>query len=352
MKRQKVLILDSHIMHYRLPIFKILAQKYDLTVGYTYGKAPDSFEPFKCIKLDVKKIWKFIFHRTNIHKLCCQYDTVICCTGIQYVNLSLLALWKKRNFKLLYWNIGAPASYHRKYGEASKIYYAINDFIEKRADGLISYSDTARNMHIDRGFDPHKLFVANNTVEVPQIDPERKRDCIMFIGTLYPQKGLPKLLNAYKQALQENPNIFPLEIIGDGIMRTELEETIEKENLSDKIHLCGALYTAEEKSKIFRRAYACISPGQGGLGVLESMGYGVPFITHKNAITGGEAFNIQNGVTGIRFESIRNLKEIIIDINKNPIKYEAIGINAYNHYWSCRKPQDMANGIIEAIELS
>jgi glycosyltransferase involved in cell wall biosynthesis len=105
---------------------------------------------------------------------------------------------------------------------------------------------------------------------------------------------------------------------------------------------------------MFQKTLACISPLQGGLSVLESMGYGVPYITDANAITGGEAFNIVDGKTGLRVNnmSIDKLKDIILDISSNKQKYIEMGNNAYKHYWSCRKPEDMAQGVIDAIEYA
>lgn len=348
--RPKVLILYNKLLHYRIPIFKILAEKYDLTVAYNYGKEADILLNFKTIKLNPYKIWKFTSQHENIYSLAKQFDVVLTYGETAYIKYSLLALHKKRNFKLIYWSIGAPASYTRKYGEASKLYFALTDFFTIRADAQISYAEPGRELHIQRGFKPEKLFVANNTVEVCKVPREHERDSIMFIGTLYPQKGLPTLLEAYKTAYLTNEDILPLEIVGDGILKGDISKWITENNLSHKIHIHGALYKGEDKAKVFSHALACISPNQAGLGVLESMGYGVPFITHKDAITGGESFNIQDGVTGLRLETLDVLPEVILDISENPDKYKKMGEKAYDYYWSCRKPDDMANGLSEAID--
>ncbi len=348
--KPRLLILYNKLLHYRIPIFNILADKYDLTVAYNYGKDLDVPLNFKTIKLSPYKIWKFTLQHENIFSLAKKFDVVLTYGETAYIKYSALALHKRRNFKLIYWSIGAPASYTRKYGEASKLYFTLTDFFTRKADAQISYAEPGRQLHIQRGFKPEKLFVANNTVEVCKLPRERRRSSIMFIGTLYPQKGLPVLLEAYKMAYLKNQDVFPLEIIGDGILKNDIGNWITENNLSDKIHLHGALYKGEDKAKVFLKAFACISPNQAGLGVLESMGYGVPFITHRDAITGGEAFNIQNGVSGLRIDSLDTLHEIILDITQNPQKYEEMGKRAYDYYWKYRKPEDMANGLSEAIE--
>ena len=111
-----------------------------------------------------------------------------------------------------------------------------------------------------------------------------------------------------------------------------------------------SIYDNKEKAKYFARSYACISPLQAGLSVLESMGYGVPFITIKDAITGGEVFNIHNGVDGITMDSIEELKDVIADVFNNKQKFLDYGLNAKAFYNQYRKPEDMADGLWNAIQ--
>lgn len=347
--KPKLLILYNKLLHYRMPIFNILSQHYEVTVAYSYGCEPKCDMNFKRIKLTPYKVWKFTLHRENIFKLCNKFDVVLAYGETSYLKYSFLALHPNRHFKLIYWNIGAPASYTRHYGEGSRLYFAYTYFFQRRAEAHVSYAEEGRKLHIKHGFNPKMLFVANNTVEVPKIEKNRKRNSIMFIGTLYPQKGIPILLDAYKSAYTKKHNVLPLNIVGDGIMSDEISVWIKEHHLEKKINMLGALYSAEEKATVFAQAYACISPNQAGLAVLESMGYGVPFITSKNAITGGEAFNI-DGKNGLRLESLESLSDTILDISSNPSKYEEMGSKAYDHYWSNRTPQGMANGLMDAID--
>ncbi len=351
MMKKKVLILYNKLLHYRIPIFNILGDRYDLTVAYNYGDEPNIPLNFKRIKLTPFNIWKFTFQKENIFKLCQNFDAVVAYGQASYLKYSFLALHPNRKFKLAYWSIGAPASYTRKYGEGSWFYFAFTNFFPRRADAQISYAEAGRKLHIKHGFNPEHLFVADNTVEVIKIPKDRAKSSILFIGTLYPQKGLPILLDAYRNAYEKNPEIPALEIVGDGPLKQETEEWIKSNSLGDKIIMHGAIYSSEEKSKIFSRAIACISPNQAGLGVLESMGYGVPFITSTDAITGGEAFNINNDVNGLRLNSMDKLSDVILDIATNYEKYDLMGHHAYDYYWETRTPQHMADGLLEAIDF-
>lgn len=355
-RKIKVIKLESTIKHYNVPVYNIINQKYDFTVLYFEKSSDSAIEDceFKTIYVPSKQISKFTYIKGNIAKICKDYDVVIALDSINIINYFTLG-FKPHNFKLLYWGIGVPASYTRHYGEAGKMYYMVSDCMEKRADALILYAQEAIDLHLKRGFKGPKMFVAPNTTSVlkREVKPEAK-DSIMFIGSLYLEKGLQILLDAYKAAYEKDQSIVKLNLVGGGKPLPMIKQWVKDNNLEEGIQVLGPIYDNEAKADLFQKTLACISPLQGGLSVLESMGYGVPYITDANAITGGEAFNIKDGQTGLRVEGMNaeKLKEIILDISSNKQKYIAMGQNAYEHYWSCRKPEDMAQGVIDAIEYT
>ena len=355
-KKIKIIKLESTIKHYNVPIYNLINKKYDFTVLY-YEKSSDSAIEdceFKTIYIPGKRIFKFTYIKGNIARLCKGYDVVIALDSISIINYFVLGI-RPHKFKLLFWGIGAPASYTRHYGEAGKLYYMISDFMEKRADALIFYAQEAIDLHVKRGFKGPQMFIAPNTTSVLKIEikPELK-DSIMFIGSLYLEKGLQILLDAYKSAYEFDKSIVKLNIVGGGEALPLIKQWVKDNNLEESIRILGPIYDNESKAGLFQKTLACISPLQGGLSVLESMGYGVPYITDFNAITGGETFNILDKKTGIRVKNIDagKLKSIILDISSNKQKYITMGKNAYNHYWTCRKPEDMAQGVIDAIEYT
>jgi glycosyltransferase involved in cell wall biosynthesis len=256
---------------------------------------------------------------------------------------------KKRPYQFILWGIGVRASYTTNYGEKTKL-DIIRFYLMRKADALVFYSDDPIKTYLEQGFSKDKMFVANNTVQVLDINTTKIKDKIVFIGTLYKQKRIYELLDSYKAAKEVIKEIPKLEIIGGGDEFNAIQLWITENQFEDVVFLRGKIFDEAILRDYFSSAIACISPGQSGLSVLKSMGYGVPYISKKNAITGGEIFNIENGVSGILYEEDSELTDIIIDIAKDKKKYLQMGQNAKLHYDNYRKPQDMANGLIEAIE--
>lgn len=87
-----------------------------------------------------------------------------------------------------------------------------------------------------------------------------------------------------------------------------------KNNMVGLIVFHGAIYDENVLAERFAQALLCISPTQGGLSVPKSMGYGVPFVTRKDSITGGEIYHITPGVNGIMYVKDEELTSVISDV--------------------------------------
>jgi glycosyltransferase involved in cell wall biosynthesis len=352
-KKIKVLFVTQNILHhYRVPVFQLVNKNpnIELTLAHCGGAKVQNDIPEILLKL--KKHGPF-YTIKNFDSICKDYDVVLCM--FYYNNLSFLKSIVRKKQKIILWSIGVPASYNRLYGEASNMRYKILSFFQSKADALLFYSNAPLDVYRKRGIeiDERKVFIANNTVEVIKQPIEKEsKNTLLFIGTLYLEKGLQLLLDAYKVAYSKKQDILPLNIVGGGEQFETVNNWIKNNGLEDKINMLGAIYDSTEKAEIFKKAIACISPMQAGLSVLESMGYGVPFITSHDAITGGEAFNIIDGENGLRMKDISQLKNVILDINQNKGKFLEMGEKAYEYYWHNRTINIMANGIVSAIEYS
>jgi glycosyltransferase involved in cell wall biosynthesis len=95
-------------------------------------------------------------------------------------------------------------------------------------DVYIALSEFARNKFIEGGLPAGKILVKPNFVH-PDPGPGRDAsDYALFVGRLYPEKGLRTLLNAWAQTRGR----ICLRVLGDGPMRQELESQVQNLGLS------------------------------------------------------------------------------------------------------------------------
>ena len=98
--------------------------------------------------------------------------------------------------------------------------------------------------------------------------------------------------------------------------------------------------------------YWFFSYGQAGLSVLQSFAYGVPYITCKDAISGGEHKNIVHKMNGLLFDDQYSIEDAINDLILDKDFAIKLGKNAYNYYSKFCTIEEMAKGFHEAINLN
>ena len=101
----------------------------------------------------------------------------------------------------------------------------------------------------------------------------------------------------------------------------------------------------------YAEAIVSVSFGQAGLAVLQSLAYGVPFITKRNAISGGEKTNIKDGFNGYFCEdNSEPLSQKILELCNDIQKARVLGQNAYNYYNEYCTIENMVQVFRDAIE--
>lgn len=347
----KVLFVTQYgLFNYRIPIFSIVNSNEDIELTLAHCGKQKMQEEIPEILLESKKYGPF-YKLKGFNKLCKDYDVILSMAYIQNFSILRMLLKRNRKYKVILWGIGVRASTApgHSFDSKSKL-EKVKEYFYKKGDALLFYSDYPIAKHEKYGVPREKMFVANNTVKVIKVDncEAQVRNQFLFVGTLYKTKGLDKLLYAYADAYKQCPDIYNLTIVGDGDV-PYYKQLVHDLKLDEKVILTGGIYEEEKLSKQFLSSVLCISPNQAGLTVLKSLGYGVPFVTASDALTGGERFNVIEGVTGFFCDSQEAITKIMVDSYNNPEKYKAIGQSAYNYYWNNRTPEIMAQGIVDAI---
>ncbi len=352
--KKKILFITYKLQNYRIPILNIIGNQedIDLTVAHSAQKFDDSSNNFTEIILDFKKIGPFTFYDSAFKEVVKKQDVVVCMFYLQNMSFFKLVLSRKRKFKLIFWGIGVRASYTSDF-DTPTIMNKVRNYWARRSDAMIFYTQYVKDKYVKNGFPESKLFVMPNTVKVNEYDEDStSRKDLLFVGTLYKVKKIFELLEAYEQAKRLTDKLPKLQIVGKGEEYDTIAQWIESTDNQDNIILHGAIYEESILAKMFTSSIVCLSPGQAGLSVLKSFGYGVPFVTHKNAITGGERLNIIDGENGILFNEDSELVEILVDVAQNREKYLEMGQKAKHFYNTQRTPQNMANGFIDAVHYT
>jgi glycosyltransferase involved in cell wall biosynthesis len=90
------------------------------------------------------------------------------------------------------------------------------------------------------------------------------------------------LIEALAEAKKDGGPMYNLVLVGDGIVRSELEELVSRNGLDEHVWFYGACYEEDRIAELVYNAELVVSPGNVGLTVIHALGYGTPVITHDN----------------------------------------------------------------------
>lgn len=356
MSKLRVLLIQEVLFSYRIPILERIAKEVDLEVicvSMQQGlEASFPFSTFRTVSIGAVKLMP------GLAVFCKRFDVVILQPHISLVSVCLLPFRIGKSYVPVSWDIGVRASYGRNYSLEKKMSWddRLYRHILRHCAANIFYMPEPVPVWIERRVPAETLFVAHNTVVVSQTpySPEGRKD-FLFLGSLYPQKRVDLLIDAYREARagSANPDTFPkLHIVGGGSEESVLIEKVHREGLEDSVVFHHAVYDEALLSRMFQQSLLCISPHQAGLSILKSFAYGTPFVTRRDAITGGEIYNIRDGENGILYERDSDLAPLLSDAAAHPDKYLEMGRAAHRFYATEASPEAMVKGIMDAIHYA
>jgi glycosyltransferase involved in cell wall biosynthesis len=165
---------------------------------------------------------------------------------------------------------------------------------------LIDYylvpTNFGRRKFIEGGLPPEKLLVKPNFVYPDPGEGHGERTYALYVGRLSPEKGLRTLLSAW--AALGTP--IPLDIVGDGPMREELEGYARQNALSN-VRFRGNL-KRDQVMTAMKAARCLLFPGECYEGlphtVLEAFACGTPVIASR---MGAAQEVVLDGSVGVQF---------------------------------------------------
>lgn len=159
-----------------------------------------------------------------------------------------------------------------------------------------SFAETAKLKTIYNGFSANQFSPGDRQEARKELGLSLDQGNLLFIGNLYPVKGVSDLLQAFRQAASKAPDL-QLHLVGDGPLRASLEAETKRLQLEHRVTFHGR--QPYEKMVTWMRSadaivLSSLSEGLPSV-LLESMACGIPMIATD---VGGIAEILQNGKTG------------------------------------------------------
>lgn len=217
---------------------------------------------------------------------------------------------------------------HGWYGKESKIQSSMKQWLFKHATGILSYSNYARDLMIERGIPANKIFTIHNSLDYDkqialrkELQPtsiyqshfENNNPVIIFIGRLTKVKHLDILIEAVFKLAQEG-ELYNLVFVGDGEEADNLKAMVQEKKLDKQVWFYGPCYDEKYNSELIYNADICVAPGNVGLTAIHTMVFGTPVITHNSFEWQMPEFEaIKDGLTGTFFKlnDVQSLMESV-----------------------------------------
>lgn len=184
------------------------------------------------------------------------------------------------------------------------------------ADKVVAVSSfTCEAMARQMDLSPAAMVLIQNGVDLARFTPGERdpelmarhrllgKQVILTVGRLVPRKGTDMAVRAMKQVVARRPGVHYL-IVGDGELRTELEQTIRDQGLSDWITMVGKV-SDDELLRYLRLCDLFIMPNRT-MPDGDTEGFGLVFreanACHKPVVggrAGGAVEAVSDGVSGL-----------------------------------------------------
>ncbi len=158
-----------------------------------------------------------------------------------------------------------------------------------------------------------KAHIIPNGVDLPAKQSGRRRNVIISVGRLEPQKRFDHLIMAVASVSDQLRRAsYTVEIYGEGQLKSEIASLIKEKSLEDIIFLKGKTNTIEEVYKT-AKCFALASDFEGlPLTLLEALSYSVPAVAFQTCNGPNEIIN--DGINGRLVDSISEFGEALLQI--------------------------------------
>lgn len=130
------------------------------------------------------------------------------------------------------------------YALQGKLLERLKSWVLARADAITVVSNAMREQCEDLGVDAGRIAVQSMGVDLKstftQGNARHARQGLVFVGRLVDKKGLTYLIDAMRILARRRPDLR-LTVVGDGPLRTSLEQQVSEFGLEDQVEFVGSV---------------------------------------------------------------------------------------------------------------
>lgn len=199
---------------------------------------------------------------------------------------------------------------------------------EKIRNMLLSYGITKPISTIPSGLELDRFMKTWDDRELNKlrsnhgIRPDQK--ILLYVGRLAEEKNIEELFRLFSQCQEKNVVLL---LVGGGPYRKELEKTVQKMNIADRVFFSGMIPPAEIP-KYYRLGDIFVSASQSetqGLTYIEAMVSGLPVVAKADPCLKNIVSDNHNG---FQFHSFHEFKERIDQLLADETFCQKLGQNA------------------------
>lgn len=379
LNQTRVLLRQPALPHYRLPIFRSLANEPDIVLRVIYGKsaeianvAPEGLDGIELPYYQrhvplIGEAYTDPGFRARVKDF--EPDVVVMPWNARQRDMGGHLRWlRTRRVGSVLWGHG--------YSKHEKLWRRwLRNHMARRADAILLYNQTAARRLINEGFSADRVVVAPNALdqtvnqqvrEYWQEHPDQltelarrydlvDRKIVLFVSRLDSANRLDLLIKALPTIVNRTPTATLLIVGGGDIERDRLESLTQQLGVVDHVRFTGPVYDPREVGGLMSLGDVFCYPRNIGLSILHAFAFGLPVVTSDQTESQNpEIESLREGVNGrlYRDHDAHDLARVITDCLQDNSMRQQLSLESLRTAHEIYTPRAMIDGMLNAIKVA